>query len=362
MAVDAQAEAEHRGTAIMTEIALNARFYAHRPTGMQRYARELASRFGSAMLPLQPAKALRGMRGHLWEQFWLPSLVGNRLLFSPNNTGPLAVPRQVCTIHDLIPLDHPEWFGRRFAEWYRWLLPKLLRKVRHLIAVSHFTRNRIVERFGIHPEKITVIPNGIDARFSPRGAEEVSEVVASLGVQSSRYLLCVGSLEPRKNLLRLLGAWARVPVTAAGDTMLVVAGAPGNSRVFETVSLGVIPPRVHFTGYVSDEQLPALYSGALALVYPTLYEGFGLPPLEAMACGTPVLTSDRTSIPEVVGPAAILVDPEDADSIVDGICRVLSSARLRGELRELGLARVRDLTWERTAEATLQVLRNHAGN
>jgi glycosyltransferase involved in cell wall biosynthesis len=126
------------------------------------------------------------------------------------------------------------------------------------------------------------------------------------------------------------------------------------------VRLDPLPPQVHFTGYVSDEQLPALYSGALALVYPSLYEGFGLPPLEAMACGTPVVTSNGTSLPEIAGDAAVLVDPEDVDSIAEGILRVVSSSALRDNLRRLGLDRASRATWESTAQQTLQLLLDQA--
>ena len=344
----------------MTEIALNARFYAHPTTGMQRYGIELNRRLSHWIQPLRPTRALRGVAGHLWEQFYLPPQVGNRLLFSPNNTGPLAVSRQVCTIHDLIPLDHPEWFNWRFVCWYQWLLPRLVNKVRHIIAVSHFTKNRIVARLGAKPEKITVIHNGIDERFSPRNSEEAGAVRAALGIKSPEYVLCVGSLEPRKNLRRLLEAWAQVPDSVAGDVVLVVAGARGSSRVFGQLSLGPVPPRVQFTGYVSDAQLPSLYAGAIALIYPSLYEGFGLPPLEAMACGTPVVTSAGSPICEVVGDSAVFVNPQDVDSIALGIARVLSSAGLRRELRERGIERARCITWERTAQRTLEVLLEQA--
>src|SRR5579862_2313675 len=142
----------------MTPIALNARFYSHRPTGMQRYALELTRRFAGCVDPVRPARPLRGPSGHLWEQFYLPSAVHGRLLWSPNNTGPLAVAKQVCTIHDLIPLDHPEWFSRHFSRWYAWLLPRLAQRVRRIVAISDFTKRRAVELLGIAPEKIVVIP------------------------------------------------------------------------------------------------------------------------------------------------------------------------------------------------------------
>ena len=340
----------------MKPIAVNARYRAHRLTGMQRYAMEITSRFSDLADTVFPAKPLTGMAGHLWEQVYLPAAVRGRLLWSPNNTGPLATHRQVCTVHDLIPLDNPEWFSSRFSSWYRWLMPRLVHHVAHIIAVSEFTRCRILERFGVRPGKVTVIPNGIDERFSPRSSDEIAQAREELGIPDGRYLLFLGSLEPRKNIGRLLDAWQRVLGELSDDTWLVVAGARGRSEVFSDAQFRQMPPRVHLTGYVSDERLPALYSGALAVVYPSLYEGFGLPPLEAMACGAPVITSNTTSIPEVTGEAAILVDPTDPEQIGSAIFRVAADSSLRGELSRRGLERASIYSWDTSARSTLKVL------
>lgn len=347
----------------MQQIALNGRFYAHRPTGMQRYALEISRRCDGFLDVLKPSLGLRGPSGHLWEQLYLPSAVRGRMLWSPNNTGPIAVTRQVCTIHDLIPLEHPEWFSRRFAQWYEWLLPRLCRRVQHLIAVSEFTRQRCIELLGVREDRVTVIPNGVSKTFYPRTAEESSEARRQLEIESSAYLLSVGSLEPRKNLHRLLEAWRRIQNSVPADIELVVVGPRNpNPRVFGDVALRSIPPRVHFTGYVPDECLPALYSGALAFVYPSLYEGFGLPPLEAMACGTPVVTSRGSSLDEVVGDAGILVNPLDTNSIAEGILRILSDDTLRSSLREKALLRSKTFTWEDAAQRTLQLLLEQSQN
>ena len=343
-------------------IALNARFAVHRPSGMQRYGIELAHRLRDHLHMLRPAHALRGPAGHLWEQFYLPSATHGRLLWSPNNTGPLAVSRQVCTLHDLIPLDHPEWFSRRFAAWYQWLLPRLAKQVRHIIAVSEFTKQRAVELLRVPPEKVTVILHGVDERFKPQPEESILEMRRVLGIDSPSYLLYVGNLEPRKNLHRLIRAWEIAQRSIPEEIELVVAGAKGSSLVFEQVSLGAIPPRVRFSGYVPDQHLPALYSGSLALVYPSLYEGFGLPPLEAMACGTLVVTSSNTSLPEVVGDAATLVEAEDVHSIADGILRVVSNNGRRSEIQQGGFERIKHFTWERTAAETLRVLQEQGQN
>ena len=340
----------------MDAIALNARFYSHQPTGMQRYALEVSRRLAEYLQPVRPSGPLYGAAGHIWEQMRLPAAVGGRLLWSPNNTGPLAVQRQVCTIHDLAPLDHPEWYTRQFSAWYRWLLPRLAKRVRHIIAISDFTKGRIVDLLGVPAERITTIPNGIARRFSPRSSAEIQAVRNALGIRSERYLLSIASLEPRKNLRRLLEAWKMVQPPADREIELVIAGASRNKRVFGAVDLYECPPRVTWAGYVSDEQLPALYSGAAALVYPSLYEGFGLPPLEAMACGAPVVTSRGTGIPEAVGDCAILVDPEDARSIAAGISDILGNPRLAESMADRGILHARECSWERTADATLDVL------
>ncbi len=150
-------------------------------------------------------------------------------------------------------------------------------------------------------------------------------------------------------------AWRRIAPKLPDDIDLVVVGAKGASLVFSDAKLGDAPPRVCLTGYVAQEQLPALYSGAMALIYPSLYEGFGLPPLEAMACGTPVVTSGTTSLPEVVGDSALLVDPLSPESIAEGIQRIVFDAPLREQMRERGLLRARGVTWERAVTDTRKV-------
>ncbi len=184
----------------MAAIALNARFYSHVPTGMQRYGLEMAKRFAEELFVVRPNRPLRGTEGHAWEQLYLPIASRGRLLWSPNNTGPLSVARQVCTIHDIIPIDRPEWFSPRFSAWYNWLLPKLVHRVQHLIAVSEFTKQRLVERLGVAPSKVTVVWNGVDAQFTPRPLDEIERMRREVGISSRKYLLSVGSLEPRKIL------------------------------------------------------------------------------------------------------------------------------------------------------------------
>lgn len=343
----------------MPSIALNARFYSHALTGMQRYALELASRFAGNVDCIRPSTPLSGIRGHMWEQLYLPAAVHGRLLWSPNNTGPLAIAHQVCTIHDVAPLDCPEWFNPRFSALYKWLLPRLVHRVRHIIAVSNFTKERLLERFGIKPDKVTVVLSGVGNQFTPRPPEEIEEVRRELGIKSKNYVLSVGALVPRKNLPRMVEAWSRIQSSISDEIELILVGrGPGN--LFPGYSLGELPPRVRLTGHVRDEYLPALYSGAMVMLCASLYEGFGLTPLEAMACGTPVITSNVTSLPEVVGDDAVLVDPTNVEEIAAALRDLIADEQRRADLRVRGVERARTYSWDTSAKETWSVLEAYA--
>ena len=335
---------------------VNTRILASHTTGVQRYLIELLARMPE-LQQVAPAKALAGMRGHAWEQLRLPGRCHGELLWSPSNTGPLALRNQVVTIHDVVPLDHPEWLNRRFAAWYRFLIPRLARRVRHVIVDSDFTRQRLIAHSGISQEKISVIHCGVEARFQPQSPHSIAAARTALQLPPVRYVLAVGSLEPRKNLGRLLLAWAQLLPQLPPDLWLVLAGAKGKSLVFADVpELKRLPERVHLSGYVPDELLPALYAGAEVFVYPSVYEGFGLPPLEAMACGTPVIVGNRASLPEVVGDAGLSVDPYRFEAIAQGLMQLLGDAEQRARLRQAGRDQAARFEWGRAASQTLQVL------
>jgi glycosyltransferase involved in cell wall biosynthesis len=348
-------------------IVVNARFLTHRITGVQRYAYEVTSRLDGSRLvspaaphPCYPAAVgdrarihrSRVFRSHLWEQAVLPRHVPrDALLFSPANAGPLAVRNQVLTVHDVSPLDHPEWFSRAYTLWYGRVLPLLARRVRHILTVSEFSRGRILDLFDLPEDRVTAIPNGICERFSPPAESDVSGMRARMGLDGP-YVAVVGSLDPRKNLATLFRAWRQVHARRP-DLTLAVAGA--TARCFP--SLGIDQPAgVRMLGYVTDADLPLLYGGAETFVFPSLYEGFGLPPLEAMRCGTPVIVSRATSLPEAVGDAAIYVDPSSQEEIASGILRLAGDSALRRDLARRGEAHARRFTWEETARRTLETL------
>jgi glycosyltransferase involved in cell wall biosynthesis len=338
------------------QVFINIRAQAAGLRGVQRYTAELQAKLKDRLISVAPDRPLQGMRGHLWEQTALPRIVGEGLLWSPANTGPLRVASQVLTIHDIASLEHPEWFNSIFAAWYRWLTPALIKRVRRVITVSQFSRERLLAFANIDESKIAVIPVGVDARFRMRGADEVARVRSELGIPSPYYLLSLAATEPRKNLRRLLAAWASCVTRLPQEIWLVLAGSSAPSRVFRGVEMGDIPPRVHFAGFIADVSLPALYSGALALVYVSTYEGFGLPALEAMASGTVPIVAGNTSLPEVVGDAGLQVNPYDVEDIAAAIERVIDDSHLRETLAARAAQHSRQFNWERTATQTWNVL------
>jgi glycosyltransferase involved in cell wall biosynthesis len=338
-------------TTMTLEPCVNLRTLGYSITGVQRYLINLLSHMPVKLDSVKPSQALHGIKGHVWEQFYLPTQLRRRLLWSPGNTGPITVSRQVLTVHDAAALDHPEWFERKFALWYGALLPRLIRNVRAIITVSHFSKERIIRLTGVCPERVNVISNGVEPRFRPVDPATIQQVKAKFEL-TGPYILFVGSLEPRKNLKMLLEAWQLGGFSGA---TLAVVGASGH--LFRRVQFHSLPEGVRLLGRVEDEVLPVLYSGAAGFVYPSVYEGFGLPPLEAMACGCPVAVSDIPPHREVYGRQAMYFDPfspEDLSGNLDLLLRLDSSSRASSV--ERGLHHAASYKWERAASDTWHIL------
>jgi glycosyltransferase involved in cell wall biosynthesis len=337
-------------------VQVNGRYLVQRITGQQRYAREIVARLAERLEVIAPPQSTKGVRGHLWEQLALPRRVNGGLLWSPSTTGPLRVQRQVVTIHDCAFFDQARCFSRAFAAWYQFLVPRLARAARAVITVSEFSKSRIVELCRVAPEKVHVVYSGVGGQFRPYSADEIAVARQRLALPE-RYALCVGSLEPRKNLSRLLAAW-KIAQPRLNGLSLVLAGAKGH--VFRDAGFDQPPQDVHLAGYLTDELLPAVYAGAEMFVYPSVYEGFGLPVLEAMASGVPVITSNVTALPEVAGDSAMLVDPYNVESIAEAIERLAGDEELRIRLVQKGTSRAAAFSWDRTASQTWQVLEGAA--
>ena len=211
--------------------------------------------------------------------------------------------------------------------------------------------------------KVIIIPVEVDTRFGSQDSELIENPIHNLNLPINRYVLSLGSLEPRKNLGRLLRAWEVIYRRLPEDVWLVVSGAKWKSVVFpEVMEFETLPPRVFLTRHVPEELLPSLYAGAMGFAYLSVYEGFGLPPLEAMASGAPTLVGNRASLPEVVGDAAVQVDSFDIDAIADGLQRLIEDGSLRAALGQKGQKQAKRFNWDKTAEQTWRVLEEAAGD
>ena len=317
-------------------VAINARAAMRAEIGgVERHAIEMARRL-PALAPgryrvVSPPRALAHRAGHAWEQAWLPAVTrGDELLYSPANLAPLAGRHNAIVIHDVAAIRHPEWYGRAYAAWQRALLPRLARRSLLVLTVSEFSKGELVEVLGADPERVVVVPGGVDERFSP-SARRAPE---------RPYVLTVATRIARKNLAVLDRAQAAL---AERGVDLVAAGS---GRAYMRAGDGGPRP----LGYVPEADLPALYAGASAFVLPSLYEGLGLTCLEAMASGTPVVASDRAALPETCGDAALLVDPEDPDQIAEALLAAIGEERDR--LAAAGIERAAGFGWDRTARAT----------
>ncbi len=265
---------------------------------------------------------------------------------------PLRSIPTVLTVHDLI-FRHLPAHHKPLNRWYLNLtMPLYCRRATHVIAISEHTKRDLIAAYGLAPGRITVVYEAAAPRFRPQPPEAVAAARARYGLPD-RYVLFVGTIEPRKNLSRLLAAFEVVRAEGLTDG-LVVAGRRGwlYGDFFARLEESSARDAVVFPGYVPDEDLPALYAGAQALVLPSVYEGFGLPVLEAMACGTPVAASNAASIPEVGGDAALYFDPLDVEAITVNLRSLLSDSDLQGEMRKRGVLRAAEFSWERAAAET----------
>jgi glycosyltransferase involved in cell wall biosynthesis len=360
----------------VTQFLINGRFLGQRTTGAQRYASELLlaldAILGQKQEPFPPTltvlappgtppqlqfgpisvRMVGSLRGHLWEQLELPRRSREALLLNLCNTAPMGGRNMVVTIHDASVYAVPEAYSWGFKTWYRIMLPVIGRRARRVITVSEFSRRELQRFAGIDCRRSTVVPgSGEHVLRTPADGG----VLQRLALGSRPYILAVSSRSRHKNLH---GIAAAARLLDARDFDLVLAGGQ-NPRVFGGGG-GPLGERVRQAGYVTDSELRALYQHAHCLLYPSLYEGFGLPPLEAMSCGCPVISSSTASLPEVCGDAALYCDPEDPGDIAAAVDAVLSDEVLRQDLRRRGLERAAGFSWSQSARAVLDLLQETA--
>lgn len=353
-------------------IWVNARFTTHPMGGVQRYAYVVSKklRFVRYVAPNSPKAPYDGLqdsrvcvlphrlKSHWWEQLVLPTVLSyNDVLWSPAGIGPLQFRNQVLTITDISQIEHPEWYNRTYAFWYKLTIPYLARFVSKIITISNFSKQRIMHVLNVPSEKIAVTYLSVDDIFSPKSPALVKSTCAAYGLNTP-YILAVGAISKRKNMHNLFNAWENVTLKHKNISLVVV----GKLRLsFSNItSFEQLPPQTIHLESIDDATLSHLYAGATAFVYPSLYEGFGLPVLESMAVGTPVIASRTTSLPEVAGDAAWFIDPYDIASIAAGIERVIDDSNLQEDLRQKGFQRVQQFSWDWTAEQTGNILQEVA--
>ncbi|AGI26625.1 glycoside hydrolase family protein [Pseudomonas sp. ATCC 13867] len=337
-------------------IVINGRFLSQEISGVQRFAEQISLslarlrgdvRFVAPPGPLPREEIAQRLnverigrhRGHLWEQVDLPLWLarnGRPLLVSLCNTAPLAYGRQLATHHDIAYVRHPESFSWRFRVLYRTLTPLMLRRVLALVSVSEFSRREIAAHYRFPAERIHVIGNAVSAAFCP----------GPVATGGRPYLLAVSSPAAHKNFAQMIEAF---DLLRDLDVDLHIVGSASRSFVDYRLQSSEQHERVRWLGRIDDSRLIEEYRGAAAFVFPSLYEGFGIPPLEAQACGCPVIAARSASIPEVLGNSALYFDPVDTQALATAMRRVLRDAKLRGGLRNAGLENVLRYSWDLSA-------------
>lgn len=348
-------------------VLVNGRYLTRVPTGVDRFAIELLRALARRHAPravriaVPPRTELRDPRlgllddvmavgrrqGQAWEQLDLPRAANDDALINLCNTAPLWRERQLVVIHDLGTVANAANYTRAFKAWYRLMQGSVMHRARVVATVSAFSADQLTSHFGKRRRGIEVIAEGGEHILAE--AAETS-IIDRLGLRGRRYVLAVGSRSPNKNFAAVLAA---VKAIDDPDLLLVAAGG-GDSRIY--AGADIADARLRPTGYVSDGELRALYEHATCFAFPSFYEGFGLPPLEAMCCGCPVIVSDRASLPEVCGDAAIYCKAEDPTTLAAALRELLSSTARRHELREAGLARAQSFSWDKAARHFEQVL------
>jgi glycosyltransferase involved in cell wall biosynthesis len=288
---------------------------------------------------------------------WQLRAEGSALFHSPNFLLPPFPGVSVATIHDLSHILYPQFHPAARVDYMNLAFPQTLSRATHLITDAESVRHELIQRMEWPADRVTAVPLGVDASFRQHDVAELQPLMRRLGLRSNEYSLCVGTIEPRKNIDRLLTAYEALPSTLRRNFPLVLAGARGwrSTEIHARIARAESAGWVRYLAFVPEHELPMLYAGARLFVYPSLYEGFGLPVLEAMASGVPVITSNVASLPELVGDAAWLIDPKDTDQIAGSLQELLQNEERRCRARAAGLARSASFTWAECVSKTIAV-------
>lgn len=351
------------------QVYINGRFLTQPVTGVQRYALEVVRALdsfldtaeGPEFVLLHPSnvksslnlrnirqKQLHCLQGQLWEQITLPLFTLGRPLLNLCGLAPLLKKNQVVTIHDAAVSAMPKSFSWRFRTWYRMAMPIIGKFARGVITISHFSKNELQKYYSIPEHKLSVIYEGKEQVFA---AMADLSVLDRNGLNDRPFILAVSSMNPGKNFAGLANA---VDLIKNPPFDVVIAGGT-NARIFRQTAAS-FGGEIKCIGYVTDGELRALYEHAACFIYPSLYEGFGLPPLEAMACGCPVIVSNAASLPELYQDAAIFCDPSSPQDMADKILAVIGDSRLQQELAQKGLERAALFTWSKCAEEIFKTI------
>jgi len=350
------------------KIYINSRFLTQRTTGVQRFAIEIAKSIASIdkkIIFIAPKNILHddiaktiniqcfgNLKGHLWEQLELPFYSRDGLLLNLCNTGPVFHRNSITVMHDAAVFSKPGGFSPQFKLVYRFLLPWLAKRSKKIITVSNFSKNELGYFCKINPSRIEVISES--GAHIKKYTPDI-EILKKNNLRSKKYILAVSSLNPNKNFQSVASALKLIDENLIKDIDFAIVGGQ-NTACFSGNKTNSPVKASKYLGYVTDEELKALYENAFCFIYPSLYEGFGLPPLEAMECGCPVLCSNAASLPEVCGDAVLYFDPYQPENIADKLELFINHPELRNELIEKGKTRAHQFTWEKSAAQVINII------